>query len=152
MDPLSALSVASSVIAFVDFGGKLVTQFCEIRDSDRGQPQAVSALETSAKDLSAVALEAQKNVQGLEASYPRMSETLARLNSECIETESEMKALCGKMTVNVCGNKLRTLESSTRASFRALLSEKQVEEWRKKLDRIRTQVTMNVLMCLWYVY
>ncbi|KAJ5106840.1 hypothetical protein N7456_003515 [Penicillium angulare] len=149
MDPLSALSVASSVISFVDFGSKLVSQFNEIKGTYNGEPPTVVRLKSFSNDLSSVAADAQNRVKEFGSSYPRASQALARLNDECVEAEVQLGRFLDKMTAKTQGNRLRNLEANGRAAFRAIWSEKQVEEWREKLERIRNQIMMNVLMCLW---
>lgn len=149
MDPLSALTVASSVVTFVEFGGKLVSRFCEIRDSLKGQPLMVVDVEESVTELSSVAAEARQKVKGLESRYPRLSESLTHLNNECVEAENELSALLEKLTTKLRGSGLRALNANARVAVRALWSEKRVVEWQEKLDRIRNRTMMNVLMCLW---
>jgi len=62
MDPLSALSIATSIITFVDFGAKLVSQYSDIKNSQDGRPTALSALETELGELSANATHARDKV------------------------------------------------------------------------------------------
>lgn len=76
MNPLSDFSVASSVVTFLGFGGKLVSRFGEIKGSGKGQPLTVLNMERSAEGLTSVAAAAQKKMKFLGSSYIQLSESL----------------------------------------------------------------------------
>ncbi|KAI1394304.1 uncharacterized protein F4822DRAFT_424781 [Hypoxylon trugodes] len=54
MDPISALSVASAVIAFVDFSWKIVTGAAEIYRSVEGTTNENARLEDIVQDLETI--------------------------------------------------------------------------------------------------
>lgn len=122
MDPLSALSVASGVVAFVDFGGKLISRFSEIKNSANGQPMTIANLDESARDLSSVATEARKKYQDLASHYPSLSESFARLHGECVEAETQLKSLLETVTAKVHSSKLRRGTVKSRQPFSGLPS------------------------------
>ncbi|CZR70076.1 uncharacterized protein PAC_19977 [Phialocephala subalpina] len=63
MDPLAALSVAGTIVQFVDFGTKLFSEGCEIYTSTRGALSVNEELELVAIDLRAVIDKLQKLFQ-----------------------------------------------------------------------------------------
>ncbi|KAK3897559.1 hypothetical protein C8A05DRAFT_38884 [Staphylotrichum tortipilum] len=81
MDPLSALSIATGIVTFIDFGAKLVTLYIEIQKFDDGRTAALSALESESRELSGYSLHAQTNIAALKARYPRQAEALTRLTA-----------------------------------------------------------------------
>lgn len=128
MEPLSALSVAAAVVDFVEFGGKLVTTYFEVRSSVKGQPHQIVSLEASSADLCAVATVCQGKVESLRSSYPRHSESLARLTAECANAEAKLKSALENLTANP---KSRLTHSGSKAlvAIRSVWSEKELEEW-----------------------
>ncbi|KAM7211718.1 hypothetical protein V8F06_012898 [Rhypophila decipiens] len=148
MDPITALSVASSVVALVDFASKLVDRAFEISQSSSGQPKDAVEVQKTSQELSDVAAEARARVQGLEGKYPRHAELMERLNVECAEVEKQLSYALKGLTVPTSSRGLGRISSQMKVSIRSLWSAKQLDEWSKKLDGIRNQVTMSVVMCL----
>ncbi|KAK4206222.1 hypothetical protein QBC37DRAFT_140890 [Rhypophila decipiens] len=148
MDPLTALSVASSVVALVDFGSKLVDRAFEIGQSSSGQPKDAVELHKTSQELSDVAAEARARVHGLEEKYPRHAQLMDRLNVECAEVEKQLSDALKTLTVTSSSRGIGRFSSHMKVSIRSLWSAKQLDEWSKKLDGIRSQVMMSVTMCL----
>ncbi|GIJ99620.1 hypothetical protein Aspvir_003621 [Aspergillus viridinutans] len=132
MDPVSALSVAAAVVQFIELAGKLVNTYCEVRSAAKAS----------------VASRAQDKLKSLGSSYPRHVESLLRLTTEVVSVESKIESAMAKLTVNP--RKYET-HSRTRAlvAIRTFWSEAEFKQWNQQLDRIRDQVMMNVLMCVW---
>ncbi|KAL3457948.1 hypothetical protein BJX64DRAFT_292612 [Aspergillus heterothallicus] len=148
MDPLSALSVAATVVQFIELGGKLVNTYCEVRDTVKGQPAQILNLAASTSDLSSVASTAQAKLKDLGSRYPRHAESLVRLIDEVALVESKVTSAMAKLTVNP---KKYSTKSGARVivAIRAVWSQGELEQWNRQLDRVRDQVMMNVLMCVW---
>ncbi|KAL4880127.1 hypothetical protein BJY04DRAFT_219410 [Aspergillus karnatakaensis] len=145
MDPVSALSIASAVVQFIDFAAKLANTYFEVRDTARDQPVQVVRLAARANDLSSAACTAQTRIKSLGASYPHQEQSLLQLVTEVAEVQSKMEAATAKLTVNL--RKYLT-KSGSRAVvvIRAVWKRSELEEWDRKLDKIRNQVVMSVLM------
>ncbi|KAK3320618.1 hypothetical protein B0T19DRAFT_465508 [Cercophora scortea] len=150
MDPLSALSVATAVVAFVDFGAKLATRSFEIANSRTGQPPTVVKLRGSATELASIAGVAHGRTREFVASYRdhAHADAFARLEEECHEVERKLAAALKKLTA-VPKNKWTVGGSRAWVAFRSIWDDKEMDEWQAKLDRIRSQVKMHVLMCIW---
>jgi hypothetical protein len=148
MDPISALSVATGVVAFVDFTGKLVSRLFEVNGSVKGQPSHVVGVKEAATELVTITSQAERKLGELGSNYPRFSDAISRLREECVAAETQLSASLKKLTVN-SSSKLSLSGSSTYVAIRSVWSEKEIKEWENKLDRIRNQVVVNVLICLW---
>ncbi|KAN0083496.1 hypothetical protein V8E54_002584 [Elaphomyces granulatus] len=147
-DPMSALAVASSVVGFIDFGAKLVTRFFEIRESGKDQPPKVVHLKESASELEVIASEVQKKIYSLKLNYPHHSTSLDDLHSECVDVKKHLDTQLKKLTAK-SESILTHGGSQALVAIRSLWSEKDIEEWGGRVDKIRDRVMMNALMCVW---
>jgi len=148
MDPITALSVASSVVALVEFGGKLIDRAFEIHRSASGQPRDAGDVLESSRELTSIATEARDRVNGLEMRYPRHGKLMDRLNAECAEVEKQLTQTLDTLTVKTSSRVHVRLASKVQVTIRSLWSEKQLEEWAKRLNGIRDQVMMSIIMCM----
>lgn len=151
MDPVTALSVVSAVVTFLDFGDKLINQAFEIARSANGQPEAAASLLESTQELTSIATEAQTKVKHLVSKHPRHAQLIERLRIECETVEKQLEEKLETLTVEASSRGLLRLGSVAKVSIRSLWSRKAVEEWRTKISWIRDQAMMSVLMCLWYL-
>jgi chromosome segregation ATPase len=147
MDPLSALSIATGIITFADFGAKLVSLYLEIRQSEDGRPAELSALQAESRDLSGNASQARETVASLQARYPQQSESLARLTTECTQAEKELRSLADSLTAKP-GHGLRARGAQALVSVRGVLKQGDVEGLQGRLRSIREQTMMSVIMCI----
>jgi hypothetical protein len=147
MDPISALSIAAGIVAFVDFGAKLVSLCSDIRKSQDGRPDALSALETQARELSRSAAAANDRISNLKDRYPRQADSLARLSSECNIAEAQLQELVGSVTAGSG----QGLHATVVASIRGLRKQGEIEALNHRLENIRSQVMAASIMCVWYV-
>jgi len=147
MDPISALSIAAGIVAFVDFGAKLVSLCSDIRKSQDGRPDAQSALETQARELSTSAATANDRISNLKDRYPRQADSLARLSSECNIAKAQLRELVGSVTAGSG----QGLHATIVASIRGLRKQGEIEALNHRLENIRSQVMAASIMCVWYV-
>lgn len=149
MDPISALSVAAAVVAFIDFGAKVASSAkFEVRSSATGQPAVAVRLAASSTHLSSLASTARDKAKALGLSYPRQAESFEHLAAECTNVEKKLKDALGQLAVNPT-SRMTKWGSIFVVAVRSVWHEKDFEEWDRQLGRIRDQVMMNVLMCLW---
>ncbi|KAL3457652.1 hypothetical protein BJX64DRAFT_244776 [Aspergillus heterothallicus] len=145
MDPISALSVATAVIALIDFGGKLVARSFKIRDT--GESRELVKLNEAAAELSSVTSDAADKVKVLSAVYPNYSDALERLHNDCVEIETQLQRALRKL--NADAREGRFLDRSVVIAIKSIWSDKEREKLEKELDKIRDRATMTVLMCIW---
>ena len=150
MDPFSALSIATGVVAFVDFGAKLVARYVEIRESKDGQPAALSALQDESRELSSNASHMRDKVATLQTRYPRQSEHLDRLATECSLAERQLENLIANITAK-SGRGLTKKVGQAIASIRSVLKQGEIQSLQDRLKNIREQTMMSIIMCISYV-
>jgi len=146
MDPLSALSVATGVVTFLDFGAKLIALYSEIRQSENGRSDALSTLEIESQELSRYVAGARDNVAILQERYPRQADGLLRLGAECDVVERRLQKLIGGLAVTAG----QGFQAHLIISVRSLLKQGEIKALLSQLSEIRQQVMMSVTMCIWY--
>lgn len=107
MDPITALSVASSIITFVDFGGKLLSDTRKLYKSANGILSSMIDIETLAFDLTTI-------TQGLKRQLPQQrllfssnshreksedDEVLDNLCERCVQIGEELKQRLDRLNV-----------------------------------------------------
>ena len=100
MDPLSALSVAASVVQFVDFGRKIVSKTNEIHNSSKGESIDNALTEATAKRLTILAKDLESSLQ-LEGHQDLPSDkTLYNICVSCIILGNQLTARFDKLRVH----------------------------------------------------
>ncbi len=152
IDPLSALSIATGIVTFIDFGAQLVTLYVEIQKSGDGRPAAFSALETESRELSGHVTHALDNIAALKERYPRQAELLARLAAQCGQAEKDLRSLADSLTVK-SGSQggLRGRGVSALLAIRSRLKQGDIDALQDRLRSIREQLMMATVMCIAYV-
>lgn len=100
MDPLSALSVASSVVQFVDFGRQLLSASYEIYRSSSGISSKNVDLRTISKDLTDLVAQIKDKVGPWASIQPDKSTAeyqLAEISKECEMILKEFKGALEKL-------------------------------------------------------
>jgi len=152
MDPLSALSIATGIVTFIDFGAQLVTLYAEIQKSDDGRPAALSALETESRELSRHSSHALSNIAALKERYPRQVELLSRLAAQCAQAEKDLRSLTDSLTVKAASqNGLRARGALVLVAIRSRLKQGDIDALQDRLRSIREQLMMTAIMCIAYV-
>lgn len=100
MDPISALSVAAAVVAFVEFGWNVAHATYDIRCAAIGQPAEILRLAATSSELSSIASTARDKLKSLGSSFPRQAESFEHLATECAGAEEKLKEALNKLTVN----------------------------------------------------
>lgn len=147
MDPLSALSIATAVITFVDFGSKLISLYLKAQESENGRRAALCKLETELRELSKNASQARERCSDLQTRYPRQSESLEQLSAECSNVELELQTLSDRLTAKP-GHGLRARGAQAWSSMRALRKKDDLDDLQGRLRSIRERTMMSVIMCL----
>ncbi|KLU82378.1 hypothetical protein MAPG_01450 [Magnaporthiopsis poae ATCC 64411] len=146
MDPFSALSIATGVVAFVDFGGKLLSLYSEIQQSDEGRPAALSALEAQSRELSANATHAREKIASLREHYPQQVECLDRLKAECALAEKELQGLVDGLPAR-SGRGLKAQGAQVLSAVNLFFKQGDFKRLEDRLKSIRDQTIMSTVMC-----
>jgi hypothetical protein len=140
MDPISALSVATAVVALVDFSAKLVTRISEFRDLCGSR--VLIECDKEANELAIVTSDATDKIEGLGTAYFSYFDALDRLKNNCLDIETQLQTALAKI-------KDESREHRVIGAIKSIWTEKKVKELESRLNKIRDRVTMTVLMCIW---
>jgi len=165
MDPFSALSLASNVVQFVDFGSKLVSRILEIHHSADGALAANVDLETIITDLRNIS-ESLGPPGG--PNTPENGTSLVQLTDSC-DAPGGLNALKNKTSLeqladscNALANELlsvleglkvegrRKKWGSVRKALKSAWKEGEVKALSARLDMFRSQLTNRLVALLRY--
>ncbi|KAK3319986.1 hypothetical protein B0T19DRAFT_276585 [Cercophora scortea] len=149
MDPISALSVASGVVAFVDFGGKILSRYLELRRSDEELPAAMRLIRNDIEQLKRTSNAALVKVKGLKSKYPTQGESLDRLADHCLDARGRMDASLEELMGILGRSKPEGGRSRAVVAVWSVSKEAEFEKLKQRMTTIREEMMMNVLMCLW---
>ena len=145
LDPFTALSVAATVVQFVDFGVRLVSEGVELYES--GSLAKNDQLELITKDLTRLT----KNIV--------TAPTYALIHSEDETSLKEIAAVCqsigeelitqlGSLRVQQSGNAFENALESFRKSLRSARKKGKIRSIESRLKKVQDQVKINVLAIL----
>lgn len=148
MDPLSALALASAVVQFVDFSGKLVAKFRELYTSGGALPEN-SDLEQTTENLSNLSemLATTHQPKSHTKSTSKHEVALQKLVLSCQEVASELLSLLRDLKLQGKHQKWQ----SFRQAWRSMHKTPKIEYFKNKLDRLQQQLNSRLLaiMKLW---
>ncbi|KAH7145540.1 hypothetical protein B0J13DRAFT_607193 [Dactylonectria estremocensis] len=142
MDPISALSLASNIVQFIDFSSKLIKTAAEVRRSASG---ATGELD----DVAAMGENLQLLLRGLRtprvpASAPEDAQRLAALASKCgsvcMELETLVKKIKRKGSTSGAGG--------FRVAWRVMNQSGKLTSLEKRLDSYRSQILSHIVVMM----
>ncbi|SMR53608.1 unnamed protein product [Zymoseptoria tritici ST99CH_3D1] len=143
MDPLTALSVAASVLQFVDFGAKLVGAGLEIYKSKEGATEQNLELEYLTKHTDAVvdklniARISSGRLGPSDASLQGLAERCRVLSTELVDLLATLKGAQSQRTW-----------VAIRQALKVKWNEGRIEALRKRLDVIKSEISLQLLVML----
>jgi len=153
MDPLSALSVAGTIIQFVDFGSKLLSGSVELYRSFSGSLEIHQQLELVTSNLKSVAIKIRRvsSFTGGEAGRPLSEEDQRQESSVhaiCDEAARIADELLSKLaSLKVKSEKNRVWES-LKAMIKAAWSKEEIEALSKRLSHLRDALNTRTMLSL----
>ncbi|KAL9090546.1 MAG: hypothetical protein Q9165_005307 [Trypethelium subeluteriae] len=141
MDPLSALTVATSAVQFVDFASKLISRANEIRKN--GSTEDVEFLKAQTTDLIARNDFLQKSTHKAKdgtGDVDRIEKALVAAVVRCTTISNELIALLIKLTPSD-----RSTLKGVGKSFHMLWKKEKVENLSKRLNDCRIELNSHVL-------
>jgi hypothetical protein len=145
MDPMSALTIAASVVQFVDYAGKVITSTKRIYktyNNDAGENVDVKTITESLvsfyKDLS-------DNLQTTMA-VSSHDQPMISLCQRCRITCDELIAVLASLSKQAC-----SVWGSFQVAIGSIWGADKVKELRSRIDDYRQQMTMILLLSLKYV-
>lgn len=139
MDPLTAIGLASNIIAFVDFSSKLVKVAAEVRRSTSGITKEIGDAVTISESLESMLAGLQ--TPQIPATAPHEDEKLVLLAKDCSKTCAELQELVQKI-------KGKPSSSGLGPAWRALRNGGKLAAMETKLEKFRGQILGHVAMMM----
>lgn len=147
LDAFSAVSLAATIVQFVDFSSKIVSKGYHLyRSADGILPEnaRLGYVIADLKDLNA-RLQVCENVDCLT----KDEQSLADLSSQCSEVATELMRRLEKLSVEQHAKNRRW--RSFRQALKSVWSKEALDEMAKTLSRYRSQLQLHILLSLRYV-
>lgn len=141
MDPLSAIGLASAIVAFVDFSWNLVTGTWEIYHSLDVAAAENARLEDVMDDLESL-------TQALEAKFPvktKAEKNIQRLAQDCKQDAKTLKDLLDEMKAT---GRRRLFRKSLNAKWKSILNKDEVARLKSQLQETRAEIQLNLTAIL----
>lgn len=141
MDPLSAIGLASAIVAFIDFSWNLVTGTWEIYHSLDGVAAENARLEDVTDDLESL-------TQALKTDFAvktKAEKNIQRLAQDCKEDAKTLKALLDQMKVP---GRRREFWKSLSAKWKSILKKDEIAQLKSQLQESRAEIHLNLTAIL----
>jgi hypothetical protein len=145
LDPISALSVASSLVQFVDFSAKILSKGHRLFHSTNGSLLENDEIETVAKRLRDMI----QDLQGSLSSTGNKEQALANLCKEFIEVAEEL-ILELKMLKLPSDSRYRRWKS-LRQALKSVWSRDKLESMENRLRELDGHLKIHILILLRYL-
>ncbi|KAF2795555.1 hypothetical protein K505DRAFT_416360 [Melanomma pulvis-pyrius CBS 109.77] len=140
-DPITIISLASSIITFIDFGLKVISGTKNVRDSLHGTTAEVHELDIVMEDIQRsnnLAKKQQSSGQKLSSDEVRILEMVG----ECELLVAELRTAINQLRIRT-GARSKTLESA-RVFTRSLLKQGDLQNLRSRLDKLDERIRRNL--------
>lgn len=140
MDAVSAISLAASIITFVDFSSKLVKGSYEVYKSADGMTTNDAHINTVLTDLRSVTATLKSNLKGDSLNH----ESLRQLAVSCADASRELSDIIEDLKVKE-GN---PMWKSVEAKWKSMTKSKELASLDQRLNGYRLQVIirLNLIM------
>jgi hypothetical protein len=140
MDPLSALSLAASILTFVDYARQIITGTSEIYHSASGITKDNAYIEDVIKDLKQVTTDLDGDIVG----QTKHEKALISLGEKCHKLSEELLGLIGSLAYD--GE--RTAWKSFKTKIKSMRKEKEVTSMEKRLGEYRSEILPRLTFTL----
>ncbi|KAE9368295.1 hypothetical protein N431DRAFT_493784 [Stipitochalara longipes BDJ] len=146
MDPLSALSIAASVVQFVQFSASLVSKTHEIYTSNEGTLSANVQAEAATKLLIDL-VDKLRDPPVTDCSFPPAEfQALGDICNECVGISNELLARLDKLRVQDSHNHRKW--KSFRQALKSVWSKDGIEAIRKRLAAGKDELDMHLIVSI----
>jgi hypothetical protein len=142
MDPLTALSVAGTIIQFVDFGNKLLMSSFQLYKLPRGMLKANEELELVTGDLQSVVVK-------LRGACPEDDESLRDFHAVCNEAAHIANELLERLIDLKVRNGRSHAWESLKAAVKAAWSKDEIESLKERLSTLKEAFNSRTMLLLW---
>lgn len=140
MDPITALTLASTILTFIDYANKIVTGTYEVYQSLSGATAENAHVETIVGDLSDITADLGATVPG----KTKNEIALKDLASKCKVVSDKLQDLLD--TLKVSGN--HTTWKSLKVKIKSMRKDKEIVGMEKQLDDYRAQILTRLTVML----
>ncbi|KAK2762644.1 hypothetical protein FQN54_000817 [Arachnomyces sp. PD_36] len=152
MDPITAFSIAGTVVQFVDFSCRVLTTTKELYKSSSGNVSLFQNFELVATDLYQLSqrlsnLNHGRNLSGGESISPKSVEADNTLYQLCAESSAialELLTRFNKLRAQGSGTKFKSFAKAMKSVF----SESDIQEMMRRLSEVRGAIQMHLLVDL----
>lgn len=144
MDPISVLSLAGTIVQFVDFSSKLVSKGYCIYQSVSGALPDNLELEAITTDLSL--LNTRLKTPKVSGCLTKAEQSLENLSQECANIADELLRRLEKLKVHTDAKYRKW--SSFRQALKTVWNKEGVDEMPARLERLRAQLEFHILVSL----
>jgi hypothetical protein len=156
MDPLTALSVAGTIIQFVDFGSKLLSSGIELYKSVQGTLKVHEELELVTSDLNSVIIKFRQRSRSplgeidrpLTTDNQHQEDSFHTICDEAARIANELLTRLQKLKVKANG-KLRSWES-LKAAVKAAWSQDEIASLTRRLSTLKEVFYSRYMLSLGY--
>jgi hypothetical protein len=144
MDPVSAFSLAGTIVQFIDFTTKLVISGHELYKAGELSIHEMAALATN--DLLDLSLKLNHPFDPPSESVPlsKDEEDLRDLSSACTKMVGELYHRLDKLKVHDKHN----IGKSLRKAFRSMWERKDLKDMEERLSKVRSAIDTRILVSL----
>lgn len=147
MEPMSALSVATAVMQFLDFAGTVASGTWKIYKSTHGEFERNADIRMVAVDLTKLNDELRKSIDHPNLTpFSSRDPDILKLGRDCNEIGEELLTALNSLKSQ---NK-HSLWANFRAALRTVWNQSEVDSLYQKLESYRQQISMHVLVSLRY--
>ncbi|KPM39267.1 hypothetical protein AK830_g7298 [Neonectria ditissima] len=143
-EAFAIIGLASSIVAFVDFGLKLVSATKSARDSVHDTLPEVHEIEIILEDVRNSNIKAIQGLAGLQLSQGERH--IMAMATDCERLAGELGDMVQKLKIRDDA-RFRTIESS-RVAFRVLRRGKDIDDLRRRIEKLDARIRSNVQMIL----
>jgi hypothetical protein len=148
LDPLTAVSLAGTVVQFLDFSAKLVEKGHQIYRSEQGALSENLEIELVTADLFNMIPDLQKCAFVEDASASVAVEQQRALQDTILGCETISKELLVKLQKLKVNNKTTRAWKSFRQALKSVTQKGEIDDIAKRLERYREQLKLKVLISL----
>jgi len=144
LDPLTAVSLAATVVQFVDFTSKVISKTKELRNATHGASNTFSSIEIVTTDLHTLSEKLASGVQKIaEAGQQSENErALGELSSRCIRLSEKLINRMKDYNAQKGDGGLKVIFKATKAVW----SRKELDDLTIELDQFRNQLQLRVFL------
>ena len=145
MDPLSALSVATSVVQFVDFTTSIISGSYQIYKSGSKEIERNAELKEVMRKLVSLngGLEQSLHIKALTANLSRTDQELMGLCKDCNSVGGELIIVLQKLRM-----RKHDKWSSVKSALCTIWTQNDIDVLQRRVDGFRQQIALHILVAL----